>query len=794
MTVQSSLLQPLIIGTFLHDIGKVMQRAGVPVSHETENLMNKSGPTRDGHSSHYHVQWTSQFFDELFPKGILPPVSVHEERVSELAFRHHNPSTPLQWIVTRADCLSSGMDRGESKYEKGISTRKRMVPLRSLLRHEGKPEEPYPRLPLKELTSQDDSSYLDDEDLTARYQSLWREFLKNWEEPSFSTFDAILARIDSLYEKFFWSVPASTIDILPDTSLYEHSKTAAAIAGALYLYHQETGTLNESAVKDDEIEKFLFVSGDLSGIQNYIFNIAHQHGKVAKRLRARSFILSLIASLVARQILDKVGLPFINTVLSAGGKFYLLLPNLERVRVALAEQEQVTQQWLQEKFQGILNLNLAYVTMKGSDFLEKRISEKFAEVVNALQIKKYHPQQTLLNESSGWNEEAFLLPNATIQEQSPTGQYDLQGLGDDEEIIGRKLPRTKCMAVYADEESGDHELLGWSFSLAESTAKLRGNPLYLISFDKQKEYSFYRDDVPVHYEYRAMHVPTYQPGDYPEIDDAIQADTEEHYDKDQILPFHLIALASQGRRAIAYLKADLDNLGLLLRKGLDWHTSGWTLSKMATFSRSLEFFFSGRINNILRCSYPMIYTVFSGGDDLLLVGPWNHLHDFARQLRQEWKAYTFGNPQLTLSVGVSLTRPMTPVGFAADSAENALHSAKSGGRNRLSSFGHVMQWQEVDQVFDDVDQLHQWLQEGRISVSFVRNLLYFSQLWEQYKKHNQIEGLRYLPLLSYMLSRNVKNGDEDIRQWAERYKEADGEAIRHLRFVATYALNLNRGS
>ena len=67
-------------------------------------------------------------------------------------------------------------------------------------------------------------------------------------------------------------------------------------------------------------------------------------------------------------------------------------------------------------------------------------------------------------------------------------------------------------------------------------------------------------------------------------------------------------------------------------------------------------------------------------------------------------------------------------------------------------------------------------------------------LWEQYKKHNQIEGLRYLPLLSYMLSRNVKNGDEDIRQWAERYKEADGEAIRHLRFVATYALNLNRGS
>jgi len=62
----ASRLEHITIGAFLHDIGKVMQRAELETTPETESLMSQSGPSRDGHSSHYHVKWTNQFFEDYF--------------------------------------------------------------------------------------------------------------------------------------------------------------------------------------------------------------------------------------------------------------------------------------------------------------------------------------------------------------------------------------------------------------------------------------------------------------------------------------------------------------------------------------------------------------------------------------------------------------------------------------------------------------------------------------------------------------------------------------------------------
>ena len=86
----------------------------------------------------YHVSGPASSLMTL--KGILPPVSVHEERVAN-SFRHHNPSTPVDSNVQTVYPL---VWTGRSKYEKEFQ--QKHVPLRSLLRHEGKPEEPY-RLP-----------------------------------------------------------------------------------------------------------------------------------------------------------------------------------------------------------------------------------------------------------------------------------------------------------------------------------------------------------------------------------------------------------------------------------------------------------------------------------------------------------------------------------------------------------------------------------------------------------------------------------------------------------------------
>lgn len=820
--------QHLLLGTFLHDIGKVMQRAEVLVTETTQNLMACSGPSWDGRPTHYHVQWTSQFFEQHWKhvQGI-PKEEDHDCSVQELAFRHHNPSTPLQEIVSEADRLSSGMDRGEKHYERDVHKRKPLIPLRCLLGIDAESSMPKVCCPFVPLSAKNDSCYpvsdaVEERSLVNDYQEIWHKyFIKDWNDCRAVGTLAVLAYFDALYERYFWCVPASAIDRIPDCSLYEHSRMAAAIASALYLYHQETQSLCSNAVRDREQEKFLLVSGDLSGIQKYIFAIAHLGGgKVAKRLRARSFLLSRISQVIAHQIVAGAGMTFLNIILNAGGKFHLLLPNTPRILSLLDRTEAECQHWLRDNFQGELALNLAYVPMRGQNFMERKteseamgVTAKFSEVAAHLQLKKHQPLRRFLSDGNGWIEDRFLLPKAAIREENPLGQYDIESPYD-EEKLGSQLTKARCLAIYNSERT-EFVVLGWSFAVSDDPARLSPEAHSLISFERHAEREYRDPSVPVHYEYRASHVPTYEAGVDPNIDRYAESNPEENIWPGQVLPFTAIAHAAKGRKTIAYLKADVDDLGYLLQHGLDWKSDsgepGWTFSKMASFSRSLEFFFSGRIENLLRGqseaeSHPFrsIYTVYSGGDDVLLVGPWNVMHDFARTLHEEWRRFCAGNERLTLSLGISLSRPLTPVWAATEAAETALNSAKkrtalrSGAagivepKDQICSFGHLIKWQETDTVFGWSRDLAAWIESKKISASFARNLLFYADLWERYAQ-GEIEGLRYLPLLSYSVSRNrdLRDADE-IMAWLNSLKAIDNDPIRHLKFVATYALYCNR--
>ncbi len=799
-----STFQHLVLGAFLHDIGKVMQRAEVPLTEGTASLISAAGPTRDGRPTHQHVDWTSQFFeDHLGDVGLEGSASV-EHSAQHLSFRHHNPSTPLQEIVAEADRLASGMERGESHYEKNIHKRARLVPLRSLLSLNGRPTGPLFKYPLITLTSRDRTSYPRPDSamtewLVPEYKVLWTDFLKDWENRGTTRFEASLALLDALYERHFWCVPANTTEEVPDSSLYEHSRATAAVAACLYEYHLDSGTLQSGPIRDRTQGKFLLVSGDLSGIQNYIFSISHAGGgRVAKRLRARSFLLGRITQILSLQIVTSAGLTFLNILLSAGGKFHVLLPNIQSVRDALSTHEKHCQQWLRDTFQGEVSLNLAFVEMTGSDFVEKRVGEKFLDLSRVLVARKHRSFETLLTGEDGWHEEAFVFPEAINTSESPSGYYDIEGrLSELEEELGRVLPRANVMAIYAS-DIGRYPVLGWSFSIDPEVEKMPTGAHCLISFLREKELRYSDKRVPVHYEYRATHVPIYSPRSQQAVEEYFNHHADDSVEPGQILPFSAIAQTASGYKSLAYFKADVDRLGLLFRKGLDWSETGWTLSKIATFSRSLEFFFSGRVENLLREKpFDMIYTVFSGGDDVLLIGPWDVVHQFATHLQTEWHEYTGGNPDLTLSAGITISRPMTPVWAAAEEAENALLVAKSQPpkpedvpKNQLCSFGHLIKWQEIPTIFRDVEQITNWLRGGSFSTSFARNLVAYAELARRYKEKGEVEGLRYLPLLSYGLSRNVK--DKEVRQWAESLKDVNGDAIRDLGFVTTYALYFNR--
>ncbi len=83
---------------------------------------------------------------------------------------------------------------------------------------------------------------------------------------------------------------------------------------------------------------------------------------------------------------------------------------------------------------------------------------------------------------------------------------------------------------------------------------------------------------------------------------------------------------AQGKNFLAVLKADVDNLGMIFSYGLS-NTNNkqqhyFSISRMVALSRQLDLFFTARLQHIIRKQYSNTYTVYAGGDDLLLTGPW----------------------------------------------------------------------------------------------------------------------------------------------------------------------------
>ena len=103
----------------------------------------------------------------------------------------------------------------------------------------------------------------------------------------------------------------------------------------------------------------------------------------------------------------------------------------------------------------------------------------------------------------------------------------------------------------------------------------------------------------------------------------------------------------QGIQALGVLKADVDQLGMLMAAGIP--PGMFSISRLAALSRQLDFFFCVYLPHLLKTDsrFQDIYTVFAGGDDLFLIGPWNRIIDLSLHLRKAFAWYVCANPRST---------------------------------------------------------------------------------------------------------------------------------------------------
>jgi CRISPR-associated protein Csm1 len=772
----------VILGALLHDIGKFVQRA------------------QDNPTSQDHSHWGDEWFQNNLSEKLTSIFSEREKEIVRSAIGNHHE---YEKYVSLADAISAGMDRIAINDEegKGDPFTDRLISIFSRVSTSEKPRSekynqfaPLGKEKLKETFPTDDKKCSPKE-----YASLLKGFEKEIGAANFSNFTPN-SLIDFLYFilwKYCWCIPSATYKIEPDVPLFDHLKTTAAIAGSLYAYQQEHPAEGLSI----ESKALCLIGGDISGIQSYIFDVLTQQGRVAKRLRARSLFVQLISEVASHKILHAFHLPLCNLILSAGGNFYILAPNLKDSPKVVGSLQEEFDGWTLKELNAELSVSLAIEDISGKDLAD--FSKVLDGLKEELSYRKYQPHGAALTDQGKWLVREFVRPEVVegdekacqgchkfpIKEPPQVGDTLCERCSQDTRI-GQLLPKTKYLAFFKDNFHG-FEVLNHSVDLWDDVilSKATEHKPYLILALNNPEIK-----LPVlGFKYLVNHIPT--TSDVP----------SDEVEKDQPVTFTDIAKASEGDELIGYLKADVDNLGLILRDG--FKDTRLSISRFATFSRSLETFFSGYLQVKMVADFKENYTVFSGGDDFFVLGPWNKSIEFANRIRKDFSLFCANNPDLTFSVGIYLTKPYEPLSYCAEIVEEKLKlSKRKEGKDKITLFNQTVSWGDLEErILKQAKQVIEWLEKEPpvVSRGFINNLRRYGEMAKSSNIHDpslgvNTEFLRFVPLLVYDIKRNLtKKGQEIALDWAEDLiptvdKPQGGENLEFLRTIMDYVLTYTR--
>lgn len=742
------------LGAFLHDIGKFMQRAlalAEDLPPEVRKFEADVLPGAQGRYTHRHALWSWAFFEELERRGLSFPGATLA-RVRQIACYHHRPlqQNPLTLLVQVADQLASGMERKPKDEDEEAASAERgwtafiETPLESIFSNlsldGAPPQKTY--IPLGELAPGEGivpraRAGLDLDGYPDRYRELWDRFLQEVAAATrLPAFDLFAETLLSLSERYTFAVPSSTVD-QPDIPLHDHQRAVAAVACALYRFHEAEGSLEDAGrLRDRETPKFHFVVGDLSGIQDGLFRLAAQRVRGANRiLRARSFLLSMIVEAGALLLRRELHLAPFSVLQAAGGRFLILAAATPDLEDRLEAARRQVDEWMMDRFLGEVTLNIGIT----EPFPAARLAlGQFPELQDAIRhaaaraklepaLRAYravHRFEYPLGDACS----ACAIRPATLERDRVLYCAPC----DQERRLGGDLPHAHVFR-FTESDQGGLPLFGglwldWGGFRQADVSSWRS------AFRLWDERAGHRDHLPLPIRFLANYVPIWDGSTSLAYERLVSEQTlQEEAEKDSPKLFEMIAadaveelpvgdgeIELAGEALIAVLKADVDRLGELFGRGLGQPS----LARFATLSRMLDFFFSAQLMKLVRESFPSTYTVYAGGDDLLLIGPWRQTIELALRLRREFERWTGANPSVTISAGVEFAKAHHPLTRTAHAAEERLEAAKGAGRNRVSLIDPApAPWDLFERAFKESGQLNDLVRRKVLSTAFTYRLL-----------------------------------------------------------------------
>lgn len=483
----------------------------------------------------------------------------------------------------------------------------------------------------------------------------------------------------------------------PDISLYDEARLTAAVAACLSLCAEESGA---ALAELRQRPSFLLVSGDLAGgIQQFIYTIPSKGA--LKSLRGRSFYLDVLLENLADEILGACGLSRSCRLYTGGGHFYLLLPATEKIKSLLSSFEEETNQWFLEHFGSRLYLALAWAEGTGADISgEARggVGGMFRaayEMLAQKKLRRYSPEQLgmMFSPESGINKtrdasrECGVCHTSSVKLAPYAPEYDKETMACE-----------VCRNLFS---MGEKMLNGDGFLLSSVRTENalpvpgRGRTLYLSAIPEGGTPAR-EGRVRIYWKNKR-----YRPEEgalYLWLGDYVTKRNE------QVVEFEKLAEESGGETGIdrlGVLRADVDNLGAAFVAGFSEENA--SLARSATLSRQLSVFFKRYMKDICVGRLPpgekpfsllrekkeasrKVHIVYSGGDDLFLVGAWDELIELAVDIRRAFRRFT--NGKLTFSAGVGLFKPGVPISTMARETGRLEDAAKENdGKDSIALFG-----------------------------------------------------------------------------------------------------------
>lgn len=630
----------------------------------------------------------------------------------------------------------------------------------------------------------------------------------------------------------------------PYVSYYDYAKSLAGFVVSLHSYLTSESRLTEGfsiAIKEQPIR---LLSGDISGVQDFLYDIVGR--SAAKSLKGRSFYLQLLSTSILQRFLDDLDLYEGNVIYDSGGSFNLIVPNTEAHRQKIKELKEDISNKLFKTHRTGLSLVIADVPVYAGDLLhanlpavmrelhkelEHQKSQKLHTIIAAEPAKFFdpkqveegggHPRDVVTGEElrgdrkdpktelgSAWyfnprpDEDTGMQPRKASRTELEAGTHLVAVATAKQIILGKNLREvdywisTPTPLSLKQEEERKYEFepcaLGvYNYLIPKEEIKrfktaLQGKLARILAINEAADFVQVEQFGANHQYgfviYGGNDFPSddFEPFTFSELAGQIDTEKEARYIKLK-RPYTVV---KEKLKRLGVLRMDVDNLGHLFRDGL-----GETVRfvEYSTLSRSLDYFFKGYLNTIWASDPKYQFQtqiIYSGGDDLFIIGRWSSVIDFAKTIKADFQKWVCGNEKLTISGGMAMVPPKFPIvkaAYMAGDAEQAAktHSYKEGSKNSFDLLGVPMYWGEGtdwENEFALVEKLKERLStfvtHRKLSRTFLQKIQTLYSMSLEQARQEKNESWKWIIAYDFARAKQEKRRDKAIGDFLDSLQES----------------------